>query len=150
VIAGLAACRSELGILRRSEWLLVDQAMINRFADVTGDRQFIHIDPDRAVSTGFGGTVAHGFLTLSLVAQLHAQLAPAGVPGMKLAVNYGFDRLRFVHPVRSGSRIRLAATLTAVDEKGPDRLQQSHTLTVEIEANEQPALVAIWLTQLFF
>ena len=130
----------------RSEWLLVDQAMIDRFADATGDHQFIHVDPVAAAQTPLGGTVAHGFLTLSLLSQLHAAMP---VPkGLKMGLNYGFERVRFIHPVRAGSRIRAVSTVAGFEEKRPGQFQQTLEVTVEIESAPKP-LAATWMFQLF-
>jgi len=141
--------QAEIGVTRHSEWLTIDQAMVDRFADATFDHQFIHVDPERAAATPFGGTIAHGFLTLSLLPHLCETLmeTPSAQSG-GVGVNYGFDRLRFVNPVRTGSRIRLASTLTSVEEKRPGQFQQTHDVTVEIEGGERPALIATWITQL--
>jgi acyl dehydratase len=130
-----------------SQWLTIDQALIDRFADTVGDRQFIHVDPERAALTPFGGTIAHGFLVVSLISQLHASSGrprPADV----VVVNYGFERVRFVAPVRSGKRIRGAFTLTAIEERQPGRFQLSTDVTIEVEGLAKPALTAVWLTQL--
>ncbi len=132
-----------------SDWLLIDQTMIDRFAEATLDRQFIHVDPARAAGTPFGGTVAHGFLTLSLLSHLAATLPRPPVPGVKMGVNYGLDRVRFVTPVRSGSRVRGAFTLTGVEEKRPGQFQQVMDVMVEIEGVDKPALTATWLSQFF-
>ena len=142
--------QAEIGVTRHSEWLLIDQAMVDRFADATFDHQFIHIDPERAAATPFGGTIAHGFLTLSLLPHLCETLmdTPSAQNG-GVGVNYGFDRLRFVHPVRTGSRIRVASTLASVEEKRPGQFQQMHDVAVEIEGEERPALIATWITQFF-
>lgn len=123
--------------------------MIDQFAEVTIDRQFIHIDPERAVLTPFGGTVAHGFLTLSLLSRLYETTPRPPMPNLRMTVNYGFDRVRFVQPVRSGSRIRSAVNLVTVEEKRPGQFQQSCEVAVEIEGADKPALVATWLSQLF-
>ncbi|MFL6858416.1 MAG: MaoC family dehydratase [Allosphingosinicella sp.] len=135
----------EVGV---SDWILVDQARIDAFAEVTEDRQFIHVDPDAAARTPFGGTIAHGFLTLSLLSRMaaDAMLRPDEV---KMGVNYGFDRVRFMAPVRSGKRVRGRFTLTAFDEKRPGQYQFVHQVTVEIEGEEKPALVADWIGMLF-
>ncbi|MEA3062220.1 MAG: hypothetical protein QOJ94_2001 [Sphingomonadales bacterium] len=135
----------EVGV---SDWILVDQARIDAFAEVTEDRQFIHVDPAAAAQTPFGGTVAHGFLTLSLLSRMaaDAMLRPEGV---KMGVNYGFDRVRFMAPVRSGKRVRGRFTLTAFDEKRPGQYQFVHNVTVEIEGEDKPALVADWIGMLF-
>ena len=135
--------------MRHSEWLLIDQAMINRFAEATFDHQFIHVDPERAAATPYGGSIAHGFLTLSLLSALAETTAFGRRPNVRMTVNYGFDRVRFVHPVRAGSRVRSATTLTAVEEKHPGQLQQSCDVVVEIEGADKPALTATWLFQLF-
>ena len=141
------AWQAGIGVTRLSDWVIVDQAMIDLFADVTGDRQFIHVDPVAAAETPFGGTVVHGFLTLSLLPRLFEWAAQAPAPG--LLVNYGFDRVRFVQPVRAGSRVRGAFTLVSSQQKRPGRIQQSHEVSVMIEGQEEPALIALWLTQVF-
>ncbi|AUW56982.1 nodulation protein NodN [Sphingobium sp. SCG-1] len=146
---GVDALRAEIAIPRRSGWITVDQSMIDRFADATSDHQFIHVDPVRAAGTPFEGTVAHGFLTLSLLPKLQAVIADGDLIEAKMSVNYGFDRVRFIHPVRAGSRIRGSFTLTGIEEKRPGQFQQSHEVCVEIEHIEKPALTALWLSQLF-
>ena len=143
----LPALEAEIGVTRHSGWHLVDQATIDRFAAATGDHQFIHVDPERAAGTPFGGTIAHGFLTLSLIAVLLADTPRPPPPGMRIGINYGCDRLRFIRPVRAGRRIRLASTLVAVERKAADRFQQAFDLTIGIEDEPGPALVARWLTQ---
>jgi acyl dehydratase len=129
---------SEVGV---SDWILVDQDRIDAFADVTEDPQFIHIDPEAAAKTPFGGTVAHGFLTLSLLSRMAADsmLRPEG---LKMGVNYGFERVRFMAPVRSGKRVRGRFKLVRFDEKKPGQWQFVHNVTVEIESEDKPALVA--------
>jgi len=139
--------RAEIGLVHRSTWLTVDQDMIDRFADATLDHQFIHVDPVRAAETPFGGTIAHGLLTLSLLPHLLASIPALALPAVRMGVNYGFDRVRFVHPVRSGSRIRAAAVLSALDEVALGQFQQTHETSVEIEGVDKPALVATWLTR---
>jgi len=136
---------SEIG---ESGWILVDQQAIDTFADVTGDRQFIHVDPEAAARTPFGGTVAHGFLTLSLLSQMAGQvmLVPES---LKMAVNYGFERVRFIAPVRSGKRVRGRFTLAGLEEKRPGQWQFVHHVTVEIEGEEKPALTADWIGLIF-
>lgn len=126
----------------------MDQERINEFADATEDRQFIHIDPEAAARTPFGGTIGHGFLTLSMLSRMAAEamLVPDSI---KMAVNYGLDRVRFIAPVRSGKRIRGRFRLDSVDEKAPGQLLLRHTVTVEIEGEEKPALTAEWLGLLF-
>jgi acyl dehydratase len=137
---------SEVGV---SAWLTLDQARIDAFACATEDRQFIHVDPDAAARTPFGGTIAHGFLTLSLLSRMGAEamLLPHGVT---MAVNYGLDRVRFLAPVRSGKRVRGRFTLDSVEEKAPGQILMRHTVTVEIEGEEKPALTAVWLALLYF
>jgi acyl dehydratase len=136
---------SEVGV---SSWLTMDQERINEFADATEDRQFIHTDPEAAARTPFGGTIGHGFLTLSMLSRMAAEamLVPDSI---KMAVNYGLDRVRFIAPVRSGKRIRGRFRLDSVDEKAPGQLLLRHTVTVEIEGEEKPALTAEWLGLLF-
>jgi acyl dehydratase len=131
----------EVGV---SSWILVDQAKIDAFADATEDRQFIHVDPAAAAQTPFGGTIAHGFLSLSLLSAMGAEamLVPDGI---KIAINYGLDRVRFLAPVRSGSRVRGRFTLDSVEEKAAGQVLLHHTVTVEIEGEDKPALSAVWL-----
>lgn len=132
-----------------SDWMTVSQAMINQFADLTDDHQFIHVDPKRAAKTPFGGTVAHGFLTLSLLSRLAAGVNIA-VQGLTMGVNYGFDRVRLVTPVPAGGRIRGIFRLAAVEERAPGQLMLTLGVTVEIDGVERPALSADWLTLQFF
>jgi acyl dehydratase len=134
--------------LGTSSWLTIDQARVDQFADATEDRQFIHVDPAAAAQTPFGGTIAHGFLTLSLLSRMGAEamLVPEGV---KMAVNYGLDRVRFLAPVRSGARVRGRFTLDSVEEKAPGQWLMRHTVTVEIEGEDKPALTAQWLGLMF-
>jgi len=145
-LASLDAIRARIGEeVGISGWLTVDQSRIDAFADATEDRQFIHVDPDAAAQTPFGGTIAHGFLTLSLLSRMAAEamLLPEG---MTMAVNYGFDRVRFLAPVRSGKRVRGRFTLDSIEEKAPGQLLARHHVTVEIEDEDRPALTAQWLT----
>lgn len=135
---------TELG---RSDWQTVDQDMIDRFADLTGDHQFIHVDPVRAAATPLGGTVAHGFLTLSLLGAMGMEMLPP-LDGVAMVFNYGFDRLRFIAPVHSGGRIRGILTLLAVDAKGPGQYLMRYGVTVEIEGSNKPALAAEWLAMM--
>ena len=132
-----------------SEWVLVDQDMINKFADATGDHQFIHIDEEKAKLTPFGGTIAHGFLTLSLIPMLGAKTEAPKIEGIKMGVNYGGNKVRFLAPVRSGKRVRSHVKLLELEEKRPDQWQQTNEITVEIEGEEKPALIAEWITQFF-
>ena len=126
----------------------MDQQRINEFAEATEDRQFIHTDPDAAAKTPFGTTIGHGFLTLSMLSRMAAEgmLVPDDV---RMALNYGLDRVRFIAPVRSGKRIRGRFRLDSVDQKAPGQLLLRHTVTVEIEGEEKPALTAEWLGLLF-
>jgi acyl dehydratase len=128
-----------------SRWMTVDQMRIDAFAKVTEDEQFIHVDPERARATAFGGTVAHGFLTLSLLSAMAYSALPR-IEGAVHGVNYGFDKVRFVHPVRSGSRVRAHFTLQAVTRRSAREWQLSYEVSVEIEAVQKPALAATWLT----
>ena len=148
-IASLDAIRAQVGNeIGLSDWILVDQARITAFADATDDHQFIHIDPAAAAQTPFGGTIAHGFLSLSLLSRMAADVMQ--VPdSMKMAVNYGLDRVRFIAPVRAGSRVRGRFTLDAVEDKAPGQLLMRHNVTVEIENEPKPALTAQWLGLLF-
>jgi acyl dehydratase len=148
-VASLDEIRSRIGSeVGVSSWLTMDQERINEFADATEDRQFIHTDPEAAARTPFGGTIGHGFLTLSMLSRMAAEamLVPDSI---KMAVNYGLDRVRFIAPVRSGKRIRGRFRLDSVDEKAPGQLLLRHTVTVEIEGEEKPALTAEWLGLLF-
>ena len=135
--------------LGTSEWVLVDQEMINKFADATGDHQFIHIDEEKAKLTPFGGTIAHGFLTLSLFPRLMATADCPRPAGVKMGVNYGGNKVRFLAPVRSGKRVRGHFKLLELDEKRPGQWQQTLEFTVEIEGEEKPALMAEWISQFF-
>jgi acyl dehydratase len=128
-----------------SRWIVVDQGRIDAFAEVTEDGQFIHVDPERAAATQFGGTVAHGFLTLSLLSTLAYSVLPR-IEGAAHGVNYGFDRVRFIHPVRSGSRVRGHFTLLAVKRRSEREWQLTYEVSVEVEGEAKPALAAQWLT----
>ena len=147
-IASLDQIRGRIGQeIGLSGWLTVDQPRIEAFADATEDRQFIHLDPVAAAQTPFGGTIAHGFLTLSLLSRMaaDAMLLP---DSLKMVVNYGLDRVRFLAPVRSGRRIRGRFVLDSVEEKAPGQVLMRHVVTVEIEGEDKPALAAVWLTLL--
>jgi acyl dehydratase len=148
-VASLVEIQSRIGQdVGISDWLTVDQQRIDEFADATEDRQFIHVDPDAAARTPFGGTIAHGFLSLSMLSRMAADgmLVPDNI---KMAVNYGLDRVRFIAPVKSGKRIRGRFRLDSLDEKAPGQLLLRHTVTVEIEGEEKPALTAEWLGLIF-
>ena len=136
---------SEVGV---SDWLVVDQSAIDAFAEVTHDHQFIHVDPEAAAKTPFGGTIAHGFFTLSLLSRMaaDAMLRPDSV---KMGVNYGFEKVRFLAPVHSGRRVRGRFRLECFEEKRPGQWQFVHTVTVEIEGEDKPALIAEWIGMIF-
>jgi len=136
---------TEIGV---SDWIMVDQARIDAFADTTEDRQFIHVDPAAAAQTPFGGTIAHGFLSLSLLSRMAADVIQ--VPDTtKMAVNYGLDRVRFIAPLRAGSRVRGRFILDGVEDKAPGQLLLRYSVTVEIENHAKPALTAQWLGLIF-
>ena len=134
------------------EWLEITQEMINEFADVTFDHQFIHVDPEAAKASPFGGTIAHGFLTLSMLTKLSGSVPqdPETFAGVIMGVNYGFDKGRFISPVPSGSKIRMSSTLKDVVLKNPNTIQVTRTYTVEVEGVDRPALIADWITQLTY
>ena len=148
-IASLDEMRSRIGTeIGVSDWILVNQERIDAFAETTEDRQFIHLDPLAAARTPFGGTIAPGFLSLSLLSRMAADVMK--VPDTtKMAVNYGLDRVRFIAPVRAGSRVRGRFTLDGVDQKAPGQLLLRHTVTVDIEHHDKPALTAQWLGLIF-
>jgi acyl dehydratase len=133
------------------EWFEVMQDQVNQFADVTHDHQFIHVDPERAAATPFGGTIAHGFLTLAMLTHLAAGASsappePAKYEGILMGINYGFNKVRFVSPVKVGARIRARAVTSNAELKG-NMIEVTRNFTVEIEGEEKPALVAEWLTR---
>ena len=134
--------------LGRSEWLTINQQRINQFADCTGDHQFIHVDPEKARQTPFGSTIAHGFLSLSLIPMLMdgIMLVPEG---LKMAINYGFDSVRFIQPVKVDSKVRLVATLLDVHEKNPGQWLLKVRAVLEIEGSEKPAYISEILTLCF-
>lgn len=142
----LANYRNRLGETAVSDWLIVDQERVNAFAEITLDRQFIHIDPARAAAeTPFGGPIAHGFLTLSLLSHFAAQTLPPMEAGL-MGVNYGFDKVRFLTPVRVGSRVRGRFTLANAEERKPGQVQLVNDCAVEIEGEDNPALIAQWIS----
>ena len=142
--------QERIGTETVSDWIEVSQAIIDTFADATGDHQFIHVDPERAKLTPFGGTIAHGFLTLSLMPLLASKVADAPqIEGVKMGVNYGGNKVRFLQPVRSGKRVRGRFKLLSFDEKRPGQWQQTNEFTVEIEGEEKPAMIAEWISQIF-
>ena len=133
----------EVGV---SDWITVDQSTIDRFADATGDHQFIHVDPKRAAAeTSFGGTIAHGFLTLSLLSAMNYNCLPT-VRERRLGINYGFDKVRFMAPVKAGARVRGRFVLADCRFRGASMLECLYAVTVEIENERKPALTAQWIT----
>ena len=137
----------EVGV---SSWHLLDQPRINAFADVIEDHQFIHIDPERAKrETPFGSTVAHGFLTMSLLSIMSYEVMPV-IEGTTMGVNYGFDKLRFISPVKAGSRVRGRFVLAEAKLRKDKELQSRTNVTVEIEGEDKPALAADWLGLIYF
>ena len=133
---------------RASDWLLIDQERISAFADCTLDHQFIHVDPNAAAKSPFGSTIAHGFLTLSLLSHFAEQLEVV-MEGVKMGVNYGLDKVRFISPVKVNQRVRPHAKVLDVIEKNPGQFQLKLEVTVEIEDQEKPALIAEWLVMQF-
>jgi acyl dehydratase len=131
--------------LGTSEWVLIDQDRINAFADCTLDQQFIHVDPEKAAKTPFGGTIAHGFLSLSLLSHF-AQSVGCAFENMVMGLNYGFDKVRFLAPVKVDSRVRAKAVLLDVVEKKPGQFLIKQQVSIEIEGEPKPALIAEWLT----
>lgn len=131
-----------------SDWIMVDQERIDRFAETTGDHQFIHVNPELAKQTPFGTTIAHGFLTLSLMSLMGYQCMPA-IQGVKMGVNYGLNRVRFLAPVKSGKRIRGHFRLADVTERAGGAVQSTYEVTVEIEGEEKPALNAEWISLVY-
>jgi acyl dehydratase len=135
------------------DWLEVSQDRINAFADVTEDHQFIHVDPKLAAELSpWGTTIAHGFLTLSLLVKLSESIPqPAErLDGIVMGVNYGFDKVRFISPVKVGSKIRCSSVLASVDQKDENTLQTTRTMTVEIDGESKPALVADWISRMIY
>lgn len=138
---------TEVGV---SDWLTVDQPMIDLFAKATHDHQFIHVDPERAAAESpFGGTIAHGFLTLSLLSAMNFDCVPR-IREQTMGINYGFDRIRFMSPVKSGSRIRGHFTLAEIRFRGAGMLMTTYDISIEIENERKPALTAIWITIIQF
>jgi acyl dehydratase len=134
--------------LGSSDWLTIDQERINQFAECTGDHQFIHVDPVKAKQTPFGSTIAHGFLTLSLVPMLMEKIMIMP-QGLKMAVNYGLDSVRFIQPVKVNSKVRLVVTLVDANEKNPGQWLLKAKAVLEIEGSAKPAYIAEPLTLCF-
>ena len=128
----------------RSDWIVVDQQRIDRFADVNEDHQYIHVDRERAAAGPFGGTVAHGFLSLSLLSEMAATGLPP-IAGVSTSLNYGFDKIRFLSPVRSGARIRAIFKLVDVNDRAGGQTLFRYQVEIAIEGGERPAAVAEWL-----
>ncbi|MGH1453913.1 MAG: MaoC family dehydratase [Paracoccaceae bacterium] len=136
---------SEIGV---SDWMTITQDQIDTFADCTHDHQFIHVDPEAAAKTPFGSTIAHGFLTLSLLSAMVYQMP--SIEGVVMGVNYGMNKMRFVSPVKVGARVRGRFVLGKVDEIRPGEIQTTLNVTIEIEGQDKPALVAEWLGRRYF
>lgn len=141
-----SAIGQETGV---SDWFEITQDNVSTFADVTKDHQFIHIDPEKAAQTPFGGTIAHGFYTLSMLSHFAESGCGVGIKGATMVVNYGCNKIRFIAPVRVGSRIRGRSVLADAVEKKPGQYLLTQAMTVEIEGSDNPALVAEWLTMVF-
>lgn len=144
------ALREKIGTeIGASDWITVDQTMIDSFARLTDDHQFIHIDPERArAETPFGGAIAHGFLTLSLLSRMAYDALPS-IAGTAMGVNYGFDKIRFLAPVPAGARVRGRFRLIELDEQKPGEITPTYQVEIEIEGQEKPALAATWLTRAY-
>ena len=132
----------EVGV---TDWFEIDQERIDKFADATGDHQYIHVDPERAAQTPFGTTIAHGFLTLSLMSMLSGMDGSIKLENAVMGINYGLDKVRFINPVKVGSKIRARFELVSADEKKPKHYLLKHKVTIEIDGEEKPALIAEWL-----
>ena len=128
-----------------TDWIEVDQERINQFADATGDHQYIHLDAERAPQTPFGTTIAHGFLTLSLLSMLSGMGGGLKLENTVMGINYGLDKVRFLNPVKSGAKIRARFVLASAEEKKPGNYLLKHNVTVEIDGEDKPALIAEWL-----
>jgi len=138
--------KGRIGQTNTSDWFTIDQSRVNAFAEVTLDHQFIHVDPERAKAEApFGGPIAHGFLTLSMLSHFAEQSLPA-FPDKAIGINYGFDKVRFLSPVPVGARIRGKFTLSDVTERKPGQFQLTQTVEVEIDGHDTPALAAQWLS----
>jgi len=131
-----------------SDWISIEQDRVNQFADVTEDHQFIHVNPEMAKMTPFGGPIAHGFLSLSLLSKF-AEGGSVTIEGIKMGLNYGLDRVRFLAPVKVGKKVRGVFKLKSYDEKRPGQFLLTYEVTVEIEGEDKPALIADWLTMQF-
>jgi acyl dehydratase len=132
----------EVGV---TDWIEIDQQRINQFAEATGDHQYIHVDPQRAAQTPFGSTIAHGFLTLSMMSMLSAKNGGIKLDNAVMGINYGLDKVRFITPVKVGNRIRARFQLVSAEEKKPKHYLMKHNVTIEIDGADKPALIAEWL-----
>nr|WP_221239487.1 MaoC family dehydratase [Sphingomonas xinjiangensis] len=139
----------QVGAERLSDWVEVTQGMIDQFADATADHQFIHVDPVRAAQTPFGGTIAHGFLSLSLMPMLSQRAGGPQMTGARMGVNYGGNKVRFLQPVRSGARVRGRFKLLKLAERQPGVWEQVQEYTLEIEGADKPALIAEWIALIY-
>ena len=135
--------------LGTSDWVEISQERIDQFAEATGDHQFIHVNPELAKLTPFGTTIAHGFLTLSLIPVLRQKSDCPRPDGVRMGVNYGGNKVRFLAPVKSGKRVRAHFKLLALEEKRPGQWQETMETTIEIEGEDKPALIAEWMSQFF-
>lgn len=140
--------KRRIGTSVYSDWVLVDQSMIQQFADVTRDQQYIHVDPVRAAASPFGGTVAHGFLTLSLLTHLRERTPELHPSDIRMGINYGFDKIRFISPVKAGSRIRARWSTISIEAKASDTYHIHDDVEVEIAGESKPALAALWIARI--
>ncbi len=151
-VTSVAELRGLVGqSLGMTGWLEITQERVDLFADATGDHQYIHVDPERAAQTFFGGTIAHGYLTLSLIPMLSGMRQGVKIQlGGKMGVNYGLNKVRFTGPVRVGKRIRMEVTLLAVDEIGTQAVQTTNRCTITVEGEERPACIAETVGRTYF
>jgi acyl dehydratase len=149
ILSGVDGVRAAVGReLGPGDWFTVDQSRVDGFADDTEDHQWIHVDPEKAASSPFGGTIAHGFLTLSLLP--HLANSARRLDGVRMGVNYGLNKVRFPAPVKVGSRVRATVTITDAEDLPDDGVQVVSKVTVEIEGSEKPACIAEWVTRAYF
>ncbi|WP_433800058.1 MaoC family dehydratase [Actinomycetospora sp. CA-084318] len=149
ILAGVDGVREAIGReLGPGEWFTVDQSRVDGFADDTEDHQWIHVDPEKAKDSPFGGTIAHGFLTLSLLP--HLANSARRLDGVRMGVNYGLNKVRFPAPVRVGSRVRATVTITEAEDLPDSGVQVVSKVTVEIEGAPKPACIAEWVTRAYF
>jgi acyl dehydratase len=149
ILSGVDGVRAAVGReLGPGDWFTVDQSRVDGFADDTEDHQWIHVDPEKAASSPFGGTIAHGFLTLSLLP--HLANSARRLDGVRMGVNYGLNKVRFPAPVKVGSRVRATVTITDAEDLSDDGVQVVSKVTVEIEGSEKPACIAEWVTRAYF